>query len=279
MFNVEIVADSIGINNQCRLTSFILEYPRFIHSEFMTHRQLSRNAASSRAIPTKKMIEKALYQTAMPVYWGSNKKGMQAGKEIQKHKIALAKLIWKACAYGTSFACWLLNKLGVHKQTANRLIEPFLHMKVIATATDWINFFNLRVHPTAQPEFQELARLMLLKYRSSKPTPMHEGDWHVPFCNLPQQLISKKVIRQGVARCARTSYYDFFGKNDLDKDLKLHDNLLKNKHMSPFEHVAQCMVDDSRCGNFKGWKQYRKTIKGECFHELDADFLLKNLSC
>ena len=39
------------------LWTFELTYPRYIHSEFMTHRVFSRNASSSRAIPVKRMIE------------------------------------------------------------------------------------------------------------------------------------------------------------------------------------------------------------------------------
>ena len=56
--SAEIVGDSISdmVDNK-RIITYVLEYPRFIHSEFMTHRLFSRNAASSRVIPVKKVIE------------------------------------------------------------------------------------------------------------------------------------------------------------------------------------------------------------------------------
>jgi thymidylate synthase ThyX len=57
-----------------QITTMELEYPRIIHSEFMTHRMFSRNAASSRAIPFYKMKEQL---EARPVRFGQANKGMQ----------------------------------------------------------------------------------------------------------------------------------------------------------------------------------------------------------
>ena len=68
----EIIADSLNPNGN-RLTTFILQYPRFCHAEVMTHRMFSKNAASSRAIPTEKIIQAILDDPAMPVYWGQTK--------------------------------------------------------------------------------------------------------------------------------------------------------------------------------------------------------------
>ena len=52
----KIIADSINPQGD-RIITYLLTYPHFIHSELMTHRMFSRNSASSRAIPLKKMIK------------------------------------------------------------------------------------------------------------------------------------------------------------------------------------------------------------------------------
>jgi hypothetical protein len=83
MIKATIIADSISIYG-ARITTFILTYPRFIHSELMTHRVFSRNAASSRAIPIKRMIRMIEEQPAMPIEWGTTKPGMQAGPPLQE---------------------------------------------------------------------------------------------------------------------------------------------------------------------------------------------------
>jgi hypothetical protein len=65
----KVIADSIA--DGCpRLITLQLRYPRFIHSEFMTHRAFSRNASSSRAIPVERLIQDVIDDPAMPVYWG-----------------------------------------------------------------------------------------------------------------------------------------------------------------------------------------------------------------
>src|SRR5688500_18455402 len=78
----KVLLDSLAPNN-VRLTTFELTYPRIVHSEFMTHRTFSRNSASSRAIPLKKMIERVKNNPFFPLHWGKNEKGMQASTELQ----------------------------------------------------------------------------------------------------------------------------------------------------------------------------------------------------
>jgi thymidylate synthase ThyX len=84
MISAKIIADSISESEYGdRITTFELEYPRFIHGELMTHRLFSRNAASSRAIPINKMMDQVLTAPAMPVEWGLNKSGMQAEEMLK----------------------------------------------------------------------------------------------------------------------------------------------------------------------------------------------------
>src|SRR4051794_21142178 len=124
MISAEILADSLSPCGS-RLTTFKLVYPRFIHSELLTHRLFSRNAASSRAIPIIKMIRSILRSPAKPVSWGQNGKGMQAKRDLPSGRRAAAELVWLLACWCACGFSWLLYKLGVHKQLANRVTEPF----------------------------------------------------------------------------------------------------------------------------------------------------------
>jgi thymidylate synthase ThyX len=303
MITAEIVADSLNPQG-VRLTTFVLEYPRFVHAEFMTHRMFSKNAASSRAIPIEKMIEQIKKNPAMPVWWGKNQSGMQAKEELSNDEIYqfspyLDGGVDKWSGMGKKDAVkamWLdarddaigwvkkLNELGLHKQIANRILEPWFNIRLICSATDYENFFALRVHEDAQPEIRELASKMLELYNNSIPKKLNEGEWHIPFGDnidetrllqdlaasqngwaaSPKQLDeSKRKI--AIARCARISYFNYEGKDDYMADIKLCDRLFGSipRHLSPTEHVAQALNDSNYYGNFKGFKQYRKTFEDE----------------
>lgn len=233
-------------------------YPRFIHAEFMTHRAFSRNSASSRAIPSRRFIEDVTTTPAMPVYYGLTKPGTQAGEEADAELIEMFKshiISLRQNAIGTVTA--LING-GLHKQIANRYLEPWFHIRVICSATDWHNFFKLRCSPMAQPEIQALADAMLREYVLSKPI---RREFHTPYVEEAsfERDIQTKV---SVARCARVSYLNHDGKQTtLEKDLALYDRLKEQQHLSPFEHVAFATQDPSvRSGNFKGWYQLRQSV-------------------
>lgn len=177
-----------------RLTTMVLRYPRFIHSEFMTHRVFSRNAASSRAIPIKKMIEQVEKDPAQPVFWGKNQPGMQAKEELDPVRKERAILYWGAAAYAMVNHAHMLDSLGVHKQIVNRLLEPWQYMETLVTSTDWANFYALRYHPDAQPEIQTLARAMLEAHQASTPTELKLGDWHLPFITPDDRATAKAFV-------------------------------------------------------------------------------------
>jgi len=244
----------------------------------MTHRDKSRNAASSRAIPVSKMLNMVITEPAGPVFWGMNQKGMQASRELPTHRRVLAKLLWKASSLTQVGFAWLMSKLGVHKQIANRLIEPFAHMTVVISATEWGNFFNLRAHKDAQPEFQALAYEMLEAYVLSRPKVLQPGEWHLPFADryIGEGLDHASLLKICTARCARVSYMNFEGDIDHNKDYRLHDDLLASGHMSPFEHAARAEAEPTQSGNFVGFTQYRKLIPGENRREFDPLALLNN---
>lgn len=302
MISAIVICDSVSEEGH-RLTTFKLRYPRFIHSEFLTHRMISRNASGSRAVPTAKLLEEVRSDAlrASPIHWGQNQKGMQSTKEFEGRELADVKEVWRLAAHQVALFAEAMMTYGAHKQIVNRLLEPFCHINVIATATEWDNFFGLRLHRDVQPEIQALARQMWTGLQSSSPIELKLGEWHTPFVNIddameiagwigqnfkPVELMQELKIKTSVARCARVSYESFETgrKSTVEEDLKLYDRLLGASpiHASPAEHQA---TPDSRLerapywcnmeqhGNFFGWRQYRKMLKGEAVAPLPDEFL------
>lgn len=260
----KVIADSRSATGD-RITTVQVRYPRMVHSEFMTHRVFSRNASSSRAVPIERMIQEVIDDPAMPVAWGSNKPGMQAGDEIDDPE--RAEETWLAAQYHAVRAAREMAYLGLHKQIANRLLEPFAHISVVVTATEWDNFFDLRCHPDADPTMRALAEAMRDAIEGSEP---ETSDFHLPYVDEwhSEYESSDETIHRAMmvsaARCARVSYLNHDGSNpDIGKDLALANRLLESKHMSPFEHQARVTGDEGTAlwGNFTGWDQHRKMIE------------------
>jgi thymidylate synthase ThyX len=235
------------------------------------------------------MIKMAQENPAMPVFWGKNQAGMQSKEELVGNELLNAKEAWLRARDRAVESAKELLACGMHKQYANRAIENFLYVKTILTGTEFENFFALRAHADTQPEFQDLAYKMLDIYQLSEPKKLKEGEWHIPFGdNMNEQrlvdcdafeketegmalglgdgykdYISLFKMKIATARCARISYLNFEGKDDYNKDIELHDILKESGHWSPFEHCAMALSTSEYSGNFKGWKQYRKTFYDE----------------
>lgn len=237
-------------------------YPRFIHAEFMTHRVFSRNASSSRAVPVARMIQDVLDDPAMPVAWGSNKPGMQAGEELSGDDLHAVKGYWMAARKHAVDMARGLAAHGAHKQIVNRILEPFAHISVVCTATDWDNFFALRCHPDADPTMRALADAMRDAIAGSE---ARIAEWHLPYVRDGELWAHGADVAAllSAARCARVSYLNHDGTApDVDKDLALAKRLLDSRHMSPFEHQAHA-TPGHRSRNFTGWTQHRAMIDGE----------------
>lgn len=280
MIFAKIICDSITEQGN-RLTTFVAVLPKFINAELCTHRALSRNMGSSRARPLSKTITSVRENVVQPVSWGLNQAGMSASKELDPQTSQECFDEWKKASQDAITHAENLAGKNVHKQIANRVLEPYIYTEAIISATEWGNFFNLRCHPDAQPEFQELAYCMLQAYVDSIPVVKRYGEWHIPFGDkyLEHGISEKERVKIGVARCARVSYLNFEGDIDHQKDYQLHDDLLKSGHMSPFEHVAMAANGygyDQFYGNFCGWEQYRRTIPNENRKKFDPVSLLKN---
>lgn len=262
-----IVADSIGKHR--RITTLQLTYPRFIHGEVMTHRVFSRNAMSSRAVPVAKMIDQVRNDPFIPLHWGVNKPGMQADAVMEDPAEAVSQ--WKMAARFAADRAENLAAIGLHKQIANRLLEPFQWMHTLVTSTEWRNFFALRDHPAAEPHFQILARAMRQAMEASTPVPRSPnwglGAWHLPYVSEQERdLIGNSTLlaKASAARCARVSYLNHDGSEpNLMKDLELFDRLAGSEpiHASPLEHQAEALALADRSGNFVGWGQFRQTIE------------------
>ena len=130
----KVIEDSISPHGK-RITTLQLRYQRFFHSELLTHRSFSRNSSSSRAIPVAKMIEQVRNDPAMPVHYGANQPGMQAKAELEGEDRENAVRAWEQAAYYAALVAEQMAELGLHKQVANRILEPFQFMSTVVTAT------------------------------------------------------------------------------------------------------------------------------------------------
>lgn len=270
MFSTRILRDSLAPCGK-RLTTWELTYPRFVHAELMTHRLFSRNSASSRAIPVDTLIRRVRKDPASPLWWGKNQPGMQAYEEVSDATKAEANRLWLTARDKVLSVVEQLGSLGVHKQIANRLLEPWMFITVIVSATEFDNWFHLRNHHAAQPEIAWVARSMAETYSLVKPKEVPAGGWHLPLVSDEEtgsiDLATLKKISTG--RCARVSYLTHEGIRDINSDIKLHDRLCAGPsvgepgHWSPFEHVAMALETPDRSGNFIGWRQYRKEFEAE----------------
>lgn len=256
------------------LWTFELVYPRYIHSEFMTHRVFSRNASSSRAIPVKRMIEQVRNNPVIPPKVFMNQKGMIGETEADPVTTTAFHVLWEEAAENACKTADVMERLGIHKQHVNRILEPFQFIKVIVTATDWYNFFALRLAPDAQPEMRELAGAIYdeMDRYHNKDVGVLELDKEHIVVSLPYitdediKEIGKEeyhlLMKISAARCARVSYNNHDGsKPDIEKDLKLYDHLYDSKHMSPMEHACIRDEDYRKNANLTGWKSLRYLIE------------------
>lgn len=272
-YAAKIIADSINpVGN--RLTTFEITFPRIVLAEFNTHRLFSRNSASSRAIPVAKMLERVKTDPFLPIWWGKNQSGMQAAEELTDNDLEISCALWLDARDNAVGIVERMTEINLHKQIANRLLEPFLWHTAIVSSTDYGNFFAQRCHPDAQPEIRVIAEMMRDLYYAEIPRELRDGEWHLPYIDDEDRAWVERVgsgsdDRGGhlqsvsVARCARVSYLTHDGKRDHDEDLKLFQRLTTGGHWSPFEHVATASDASISSGNFVGFHQYRKSFYGE----------------
>lgn len=295
-YRVHVLADSVS---PCgvRATTFAVQAPRVILAELNTHRTLSRNAASNRAIPFSKTIEAVRQEPYVPgdlpgLSLRGNASGMVAFDLLDDDKKRAGQGTYRLAAGHAVNLTEKLSSLDWHKQDANRLLEPFQWTRIVVTATDWANFFALRTDSRAYPPFGFLARCMYVAYQRSTPQPIDYDGWHLPFITIEDHDLAHSrfgftdadednpgglrdwlyaLARWSAARCARVSYYHFGSKNfevSHDKDDETYAKLITEvpRHASPLEHPMVCSRDmaASRRSNARfPWVQLRKMIAHE----------------
>lgn len=268
-----------------RIDTLLLRYPRFIHAEFMTHRQFSRNASSSRAIPVERLIADVERDPVYPSFWGKNQPGMQAREELAGYGKYMAERHWKIDLIHSIETAKELSRVGAHKQIVNRILEPFAHINVVVTSTEWDNFFALRIHEDAQPEIRDLAVAMQEAMIKADVQRVGYGEWHLPFVSREEIAHNGGITDPSgnlrtisAARCARTSYRTHDGRvSTLGEDIALGERLTKSVpfHASPFEHQAcsdfqvvngpednePMWMHPEKHRNFTGWIQNRALME------------------
>lgn len=247
-----------------RIVSVECVYPRSIHSEVLRHRVFSNGASSSRATPVTTILKDANY---VPRYWTLNQPGMVGKDGATEEQVKAAQTIWNNVRAYACGRAQVLADLGFHKQHINRMLEPFSYIRHLITATDWDNFFTLRLAPDADPVIQDLARAVKEAMTSSAP----ESNFiHLPYVS-SEDLKSLMHLGFGpgydtaqkvsAARCARVSYMKHNGKKPtVEEDLALFERLEKSGHWSPMEHTAKFTNSDMRFANFQGWQSLRNYL-------------------
>lgn len=253
------------------ITTYQLTYHRYVHGELMTHRAFSRNASSSRAIPVSKMLAQVWNDPAVPIHWGKNQPGMQAHSQLSGFKRKAAEALWRVTGKLVCIPVYMMNKLGLAKQVANRLLEPWMWMHVVLTATEMDNWYELRDHVDAQPEIRELAICMRKADASVKRLPLKQGEWHLPYVTNTERYTEtvEDCKKMSAARCARVSYLTHDGDfPDRRKDIALYERLVGSspRHASPVEHQATPTGNAGTIyANFRGWKAFRFELEQAWF--------------
>jgi thymidylate synthase ThyX len=246
---------------------------------------LTKSSASSRAIPTQKLLDLIKEEPVVPVSFGRNKKGMQATEELEGYELIAAQDAWLGALPNMLNVVQQLLGLRAHKQVVNRLVEPWMFTNVLITGTEFSNFFALRDNADAQPEFQRVAAAMNRVYQASEP--LTTTGWHTPFLERAESnhlrmsgMSESDVQLVAVGRCARISYLTHTGVRDPQEDIRLAHGLRQAGHWTPFEHVAKALThgewrvyaaeasnswifDRVPMGNFWGWHPLRKFFINE----------------
>lgn len=285
--SAEVVEHSISEAGH-KVVTVALKYGLIIHSEFLRHRTLSRCVKSNRAIPMKVIRREVMTDPYVPVFFGQNKAGMVANVETSSPK--LSKFLWKAARIPACGMHWLMEKVGVHKEITNRVLNPWQWVRETVTATDLDGLYTLRLHSDAQRDIREIVCVMKRAIDCTPPTLLKYGEYHTPYVNKTRncenllrywdnqgyELTQEEAIKCSAARCARSSYDKHDGTHTTkETDIPLYEQLIESKpaHESPIEHVCTPLLDESMAthvdmqrnlysGNFRWWAQWRH-IKGE----------------
>lgn len=264
--SAKVVCDSMSLDGH-RLTTLELRMPRIILAEFNTHRMFSRNTASTRAVRFDRLIDRVLMNPYFPIYWGSNKAGMVAGNSLPYDAIESCKLEWGNALKNAIRSATELDSLNLHKQHKGRLLEPFLYVDTIVTATEWNNFFKLRLATDAQPEIRKLAIAMKAALDSSTPVTVDNDSWHLPYITVDEKNTSDAnyLAFASAMRCARVSYLNHDSTNP-----DVHKDVIGGKNLSSDGH---CFIDGTKVLSISGFIDFKDVTYETLIANVDKDTL------
>lgn len=286
-----MLADSVPVcyvtkqaNYDARLITMEVTYWRGVHAEHLRHRMFSFSVASSRAIPTRKMLQQVLWHPYCPESFGRLIPGMQSGEPLGPVAQWVCRRAWLLARWPVLGVVLLLLLLKVHKQWCNRLLEPWLWVTCIVTGGigAWEGFWRLRCHRDAEPHIRRMAEMTRDLVRGSTPKQLTVGQVHCPMVtdkdidpSLPWDQDTQMMVSAG--RCAAVSYNNHGTGTDIQKDYAraVKMRTASPPHMSPFEHQAlvapfagtwRKMSTDWKWGQGnlpEGWIQHRKMVEND----------------
>lgn len=279
--SARVIADNITEDGH-RLTTFEATCWRPVLAEQNTHCVLSRNSASSRAIPVTKILDRYDSDFAHPLVWPSEIPGMQGGPPLEGDDLLAAQKLWNDLRWTVSDKIRDYVKdhqdIRLHKSMLNRWLEPGLWQTQIISATQWDGYFWQRCHKDAEPHIRAMAEAICEAREASTPEKLRSDEWHLPYwgstggtlsdwsearslvadgkMDLPGNSLDQVIEiakRCSVARCARVSYLTQNGTRDLHEDLNLYARLTSNRvgsadppHASPLEHIARPWAENQQ---------------------------------
>lgn len=240
------------------------DYHNFLANGITVHNCFSRNASSSRAVPVERTIQNILNDPWVPSDVYKNCKGMQGKDIVNEEDYDSFCKHWDDAKLQAIEVAHKMIKEGFHKQHINRILEPFTKIKVIVTATEWDNFFKLRLSPDADPEIQHLAKAIKMAMDAVSNTYIYinaHGGRTLPYVNFDEMdaIDDLRILTLiSAARCARVSYLNHDGsKPDILKDLALAKRLINSGHMTPFEHQCRQVYDTGFNYNLRDFQSAR----------------------
>lgn len=279
MIEACVIADSVTPYSLTRLTTFELTMPKCLLAQFNTHGMVRRNAESSRARPTKAILQQLNEDPYLPPVWNYRQRGMQpAGPMDYVDSQCMKHLEWRLRKF-TMATVLEMEKLKAAKEDINRYLEPWMYCKVVASSTNWENYWKLRAHgPEAQAAHGMLARAMLAAYEASTPIEReprsykirealdYTSDWHLPYVTDQERTEQPANIltQMSAARCGRVSYARQGQIKSPEEDVERVSQWVRDGHWSALEGPAQAQLHDtSWFGPFQGWWSLRKMYAGE----------------
>lgn len=274
-YDSKVIAHSISsLGNE--IITYEVTIPKWMVAEWNTHKvEIERNSASSRAVPTKVIIDMIEEFPCLPI-WRYNQSGMTPAGPLNEEDTEYANKVWLETRDLVIEQVQKLQSLpsgrSVAKGTANRPLEFVMWTKVVTTFTGGgkigiNNFFGLRDTEAAQPEFGVVAHMMHDQWHSSKPV---ERLWHLPYITGELEGIGIKTEEEleklGIdlaimssARCGRVTHYRQGLEYSLEEDISRGKSFADNGHFSPLRHASRA-GDNKWYGNFYGWEQVSKII-------------------